>query len=106
MLDSNDPRLNSLDSPLYADPARRAFERREAALQAAKERRQRGEETEEEYNNRYKEAKSKWVRTMIALPILLVTSYYLFERLALGKEAKTLPERLQNSDITPWKKEE
>lgn len=76
--------------------------RREAALAAAKERRKRGEETEEQWNDRYKEAQSKWVRTMIALPILFVTSYYLFERLALGKEVKALPERMRSGDSFLW----
>ncbi|KAK4182416.1 hypothetical protein QBC35DRAFT_353328, partial [Podospora australis] len=28
----------------------------------------------------YKQAERKWVSTMVALPILLVTSYYLFDR--------------------------
>ncbi|KAK5636951.1 hypothetical protein RRF57_012663 [Xylaria bambusicola] len=38
----------------------------------------------------YKQAASRYTRVMIAMPILLVTSYYLFDRLALGHEAKTL----------------
>ncbi|GAW11771.1 hypothetical protein ANO14919_011220 [Xylariales sp. No.14919] len=38
----------------------------------------------------YKQAASKYTRLMIAMPILLVTSYYLFDRLALGHEAKSL----------------
>ncbi|KAI0184227.1 hypothetical protein EV127DRAFT_242900 [Xylaria flabelliformis] len=37
----------------------------------------------------YKTAASKYTRFMIAMPILLVTSYYLFDRLALGHEAKS-----------------
>ncbi|KAI1314205.1 hypothetical protein F5Y03DRAFT_5493 [Xylaria venustula] len=37
----------------------------------------------------YKQAASKYTRLMIAMPILLVTSYYLFDRLALGHDAKT-----------------
>jgi hypothetical protein len=78
--------------------------RREAALAAAKERRQSGEETEEQWNARYKEAQSKWVRTMIALPILFVTSYYLFERLAMGVEVKSLPENLRSGNSFLWNK--
>ncbi|GAW25448.1 hypothetical protein SAMD00023353_0700310 [Rosellinia necatrix] len=38
----------------------------------------------------YKQAASHYTRFMIAMPILLVTSYYLFDRLALGHEAKSL----------------
>ncbi|KAI3319359.1 hypothetical protein HD806DRAFT_539396 [Xylariaceae sp. AK1471] len=39
----------------------------------------------------YKQAASKYMRLMIAMPILLVTSYFLFDRLALGHDAKSLP---------------
>ncbi|KAJ6788070.1 hypothetical protein PWT90_02517 [Aphanocladium album] len=37
-------------------------------------------ETAEEYQARYKSAARRWTLTIIALPILLVTSYYLFDR--------------------------
>lgn len=37
-------------------------------------------ESEAEYKTRYKSASRRWTATMIALPILLVTSYYLFDR--------------------------
>ncbi|KAI0160601.1 hypothetical protein GGR57DRAFT_519478 [Xylariaceae sp. FL1272] len=37
----------------------------------------------------YKQAARRWTSTMVALPILIVTSYYLFDRLALGNEQKT-----------------
>ncbi|OAA73416.1 hypothetical protein ISF_00317 [Cordyceps fumosorosea ARSEF 2679] len=47
-------------------------------------------ETAEEYKARYKSAARRWTSTMIALPILLVTSYYLFDRLALGHAQKVL----------------
>ncbi|KAI1812128.1 hypothetical protein GGS20DRAFT_559590 [Poronia punctata] len=38
----------------------------------------------------YKKTAAKYVRFMVAMPILLVTSYYLFDRLALGHEKKEL----------------
>ncbi|KAF3006163.1 hypothetical protein E8E14_008111 [Neopestalotiopsis sp. 37M] len=38
----------------------------------------------------YKAASRKYIGFMVAMPILLVTSYVLFDRLALGHEAKTL----------------
>ncbi|KAK6074071.1 hypothetical protein SCUP234_08398 [Seiridium cupressi] len=38
----------------------------------------------------YKAASRKYVGFMVAMPILLVTSYVLFDRLALGHEAKSL----------------
>ncbi|KAJ3474423.1 hypothetical protein NLG97_g9854 [Lecanicillium saksenae] len=47
-------------------------------------------ETAEEYQARYKSAARRWTSTIIALPILLVTSYYLFDRLALGNAQKEL----------------
>ncbi|KAK8064449.1 hypothetical protein PG994_007087 [Apiospora phragmitis] len=40
----------------------------------------------------YKAASRKYVRTMIAMPILLVTSWVLFDRLARGAEVKTFKE--------------
>lgn len=40
------------------------------------------DETAEEYKERYKSAARRWTATIIALPILLVTSYYLFDRCA------------------------
>ncbi|KAI4858729.1 hypothetical protein F4820DRAFT_206495 [Hypoxylon rubiginosum] len=39
----------------------------------------------------YKRAARKYTRLMIAMPILLVTSWVLFDRLLLGGEAKTIP---------------
>ncbi|EGX91876.1 hypothetical protein CCM_06034 [Cordyceps militaris CM01] len=47
-------------------------------------------ETAEAYKERYNGAARRWTLTMIALPILLVTSYYLFDRLALGHPVKVL----------------
>ncbi|KAF1736863.1 hypothetical protein CRV24_002474 [Beauveria bassiana] len=47
-------------------------------------------ETADEYKTRYKSAARRFTLTVIALPILLVTSYYLFDRLALGHERKVL----------------
>ncbi|ROV99779.1 hypothetical protein VSDG_03147 [Cytospora chrysosperma] len=38
----------------------------------------------------YKQAARQWVSTMIALPILIVTSYFLFERLASGNKKPSL----------------
>lgn len=37
-------------------------------------------EEEQDYNRRYKKAARKWISTVAALPILLVTSYGLFDR--------------------------
>ncbi|OAA52094.1 hypothetical protein NOR_00687 [Metarhizium rileyi] len=48
------------------------------------------EAAKKDYQRRYDVAARKWVSTMIALPILIVTSYYLFDRLALGNGPKTL----------------
>ncbi|PTB73903.1 hypothetical protein M440DRAFT_1055037 [Trichoderma longibrachiatum ATCC 18648] len=62
--------------------ALRTAERRAEEARAAEERR--------EYKRRYDGAARRWVSTIIALPILLVTSYYLFDRLVLGKKPKSL----------------
>ncbi|KAG6001969.1 hypothetical protein E4U21_003605, partial [Claviceps maximensis] len=61
---------------------------RQAALQASHLQRHREFEIIAEknkadgkdYQKRYNTAARKWVSTMIALPILIVTSYYLFDR--------------------------
>lgn len=39
---------------------------------------------------KYRAAARKWTRLMMALPIAIVTSYYLYERLAVGVERKRL----------------
>ncbi|KAL7944898.1 hypothetical protein V8C42DRAFT_324037 [Trichoderma barbatum] len=84
-----------------ASAAFRTAEARDSALRAARMRRlaqqqdrlaEEAKKTEEkrEYKKRYNVAARKWVSTIIALPILLVTSYYLFDRLALGNQPKSL----------------
>ncbi|KAI8256146.1 hypothetical protein K4K58_005097 [Colletotrichum sp. SAR11_239] len=45
-----------------------------------------------EYRKAYGSAARKWTATMVAMPILLVTSYFLFDRLALGHEPKVMPD--------------
>lgn len=63
-------------------------EARQAALQASRlqirmESEMIAEKTKidgKEYQKRYNTAARKWVSTIIALPILIVTSYYLFDR--------------------------
>ncbi|KAI0837044.1 hypothetical protein F5Y06DRAFT_90698 [Hypoxylon sp. FL0890] len=39
----------------------------------------------------YKQAARKYTQVLVALPILLVTSYFLFDRLVLGHEPKPRP---------------
>ncbi|KAK3937213.1 hypothetical protein QBC46DRAFT_452115 [Diplogelasinospora grovesii] len=46
----------------------------------------------------YKKAERKYTSLMVALPILLVTSYYLFDRLALGHAPKELDAFRKNPD--------
>ncbi|KAK4445523.1 hypothetical protein QBC34DRAFT_428893 [Podospora aff. communis PSN243] len=48
----------------------------------------------------YKQAARKWTSLMVALPILVVSSYYLFDRLALGNEPKGL-EALRKKTSSP-----
>ncbi|KAI1859662.1 uncharacterized protein JN550_011857 [Neoarthrinium moseri] len=47
----------------------------------------------------YKAASRKYVSVMIATPILLVTSYVLFDRLVMGKEAKSLQPKAAAQDV-------
>ncbi|KAL9480373.1 hypothetical protein ACSS6W_005159 [Trichoderma asperelloides] len=74
-----------------AAAALRTAEARESALRAARMRRQaqkqdreaeaaKKREEEREYKKKYNTAARKWVSSIIALPIFLVTSYYLFDR--------------------------
>ncbi|KAL7897097.1 hypothetical protein HDV63DRAFT_405827 [Trichoderma sp. SZMC 28014] len=83
--------------------ALRTAEARESALRAARMRRQaqkqdreeeaaKKREEEREYKRKYNTAARKWVSSIIALPIFFVTSYYLFDRLVLGKKPKSLEE--------------
>lgn len=46
----------------------------------------------------YKAASRKYIGFMVAMPILLVTSYVLFDRLALGHEAKSLKSETPTKD--------
>lgn len=49
-------------------------------------------EKEKQYQKRYKSAARKWTSSIIALPILLVTSYYLFDRCEFGSSYLGLDE--------------
>ena len=40
---------------------------------------------------RYRQAAGKYTRFMVAMPIAVVTSWFLWERLVLGKERKQVP---------------
>ncbi|KAI9152009.1 Transcription elongation factor SPT5 [Paramyrothecium foliicola] len=82
---------SSVASPAVTAEAVRTAEEREASLRAARLRRiaqredmeaqlVREQEKKEESQRRYKTAARKWVSSIVALPILLVTSYYLFDR--------------------------
>ncbi|PHH65376.1 hypothetical protein CDD81_2480 [Ophiocordyceps australis] len=74
-----------------------AAEAHDAALRAARARRveaargMKSGESEREYRKRYNRQAFRWTSGMIAMPIALVTSYYLFGRLFFGKEVKVLP---------------
>ncbi|KAL1896704.1 hypothetical protein Cpir12675_002652 [Ceratocystis pirilliformis] len=47
----------------------------------------------------YKKAAGKWTRGMISLPILIMSSYWLFDRLVLGNEKKEFPESWKNPPV-------
>ncbi|KAL3473598.1 hypothetical protein BJX99DRAFT_233489 [Aspergillus californicus] len=48
----------------------------------------------------YKTAARRWVSTIVALPILMYTSYVLFERTYGDKQPKRLPERPSSNDAS------
>ncbi|KAF7561443.1 hypothetical protein G7046_g2671 [Stylonectria norvegica] len=96
-------------APQPSPAAMRNAEAREASLRAARFRRatwrqeQAAEEekkvlAQKDYQKRYNTKARKWVSSIIALPIALVTSYYLFDRLALGNAQKILPKTPQADD--------
>ena len=75
------------DASALAGDASLTAEQRDAQLRTARLRRvdqerERAakEEAEKDYKQRYNKAVGRWVRGIIAAPILLVTSYYLFDR--------------------------
>ncbi|CAM1508544.1 Fc.00g053920.m01.CDS01 [Cosmosporella sp. VM-42] len=74
------------EAALRAARLRRAGQREDAAVEAEKK-----ELAKKEYQRRYKTNVRKWVSSIIAMPILLVTSYYLFDRLALKTPPKRMP---------------
>ncbi|KAL6849710.1 hypothetical protein ACO1O0_009253 [Amphichorda felina] len=83
--------------PTVEDAAEQA-ERRESQLRTARLRRvdqdaqqAAKEEAQRTYKERYDGAARRWVSGIIAMPILLVTSWYLFDRLALGNQPKSIP---------------
>ncbi|KAL1966449.1 hypothetical protein VTN77DRAFT_4591 [Rasamsonia byssochlamydoides] len=49
----------------------------------------------------YKAAARRWISTIVALPILFVTSWVLYERVYGGKKPKHLIERSQPQPPTP-----
>ncbi|ODA79961.1 hypothetical protein RJ55_05559 [Drechmeria coniospora] len=74
------------EAALRAARIRRQAERNDKELQDSKRR-----QDNESYQQRYKVAARRWLSSIIALPILLVTSYYLFDRLVLGHDQKVMP---------------
>lgn len=66
--------------------------RRQAQKQDREEAAAKKREEERAYRKKYNTAARKWVSSIIALPIFFVTSYYLFDRLVLGRQPKSLEE--------------
>ncbi|RXG43710.1 hypothetical protein VDGE_20645 [Verticillium dahliae] len=58
-----------------------------------------------EYKKEYNSLTRRWTAGLIAMPILLVTSYYLFDRIILGHEKKELHRfhSSKNPDESPIK---
>ncbi|KAI9896280.1 hypothetical protein N3K66_008452 [Trichothecium roseum] len=65
----------------------------------AKEKREKDkkEREKEEYRRKYKDLRFRWLTGIIAMPILLVTSYHLYDRLVLGTEKKEIPEAFREN---------
>ncbi|KAG9258360.1 uncharacterized protein F5Z01DRAFT_194190 [Emericellopsis atlantica] len=92
------PDAATTDAQATMGEAAALAERREAQLRYVRLQRIKAEEQarglatgEKTYDQRYKELSRRWLGGMVGLPLLLVTSYYLFDRLFLGGEAKPIP---------------
>ncbi|KAL4728350.1 hypothetical protein ACLX1H_005094 [Fusarium chlamydosporum] len=86
---------------------REARQRRLDRLMEARKQKEQGEEPEkkeltkeekekkekEDYKRRYKQLERNWLKFMVGMPIFLVTSYDLFQRLVMKREQK----------VPPWK---
>ena len=82
-----DASSSSSSSASHRQAALRDADQRQAVLRMARFRRQeRAEQSakleleQSQYRHRYKSATRRWVKTVVALPILLVTSYFLVQR--------------------------
>ncbi|KAJ3507970.1 hypothetical protein NM208_g15888 [Fusarium decemcellulare] len=107
---SKEPPASSSEPESPDLEAIRAAEKKEALLRAARLRRteqlreeaseeQKKEQAKKEYDNRYNTAARKYRLFIIAMPILLVTSYMLFVRILRGNDPNGKP-------ITQKKEEE
>ncbi|KAJ4009336.1 hypothetical protein NW752_009637 [Fusarium irregulare] len=65
---------------------RKVFSKKE--LEEEKEKKEK-----EDYKRRYKQLERNWLKFMVGMPIFLVTSYDLFQRLVMKREPK----------VPPWK---
>ncbi|KJZ75405.1 hypothetical protein HIM_05331 [Hirsutella minnesotensis 3608] len=73
------------ETVLRAARTRRLAEKQESEREAAMAQLER-----ENYERRYKAASRRWLSTMVALPFLIVTTYYLYGRLFLGHDQKKI----------------
>ncbi|KAK3182507.1 hypothetical protein K4F52_006147 [Lecanicillium sp. MT-2017a] len=95
---SNNRNRSSISSSSADDDAAAQRAARMHRAAGEEEDAQRRREAERAYQARYKSAARRWVSSVVALPILLVTSYYLFDRLVMGHEKKELPWKKPKSD--------
>ena len=75
---ANEATLHTTAVGQASDQKQASEQARKPAAGQAEEARKR--QTEEEYKSRYKSAAWRWTSAVIAWPILLVTSYFLFDR--------------------------
>ncbi|PFH58822.1 hypothetical protein XA68_13169 [Ophiocordyceps unilateralis] len=70
-------------------------------MEAVEKQRQR-----EDYQRRYNKAARWWLKIMVGLPVLVVSSWHLFDRLALGNHPPDLPWPPPPPGMPPHKKGE
>ncbi|RDA82900.1 hypothetical protein CP532_4780 [Ophiocordyceps camponoti-leonardi (nom. inval.)] len=70
-------------------------------MEAAEKQRQK-----EDYQRRYKKAARWWLKIMVGLPIFIVSSWHLFNRLALGNHPPELPWPPPPPTLPPYENQE
>ncbi|RCI13648.1 hypothetical protein L249_5571 [Ophiocordyceps polyrhachis-furcata BCC 54312] len=104
-------------TPAQASAALKAAAAREATLHSARMSRftevqirqmeaMEKQRQKEDYQRRYKKAARWWLKIMVGLPIFIISSWHLFNRLALGNHPPEIPWPPPPPSLPPYKNQE